>query len=81
MKSLGAGRFPDGFRVNRDLAFGLDFRSLYTTAIDKWWEGDAKKRSRRKISRVGRIASLRCMRRERHCKNYANVGLRGIKKL
>lgn len=27
---------------NGNLAFGLDFRSLYTTAIDKWWEGDAK---------------------------------------
>lgn len=43
MKSLGAGRFPDGFRVNSDLAFGLDYRSLYATAVDKWRKGDAKK--------------------------------------
>lgn len=28
---------------NGNLPFAVDFRSLYTTAIEKWWEGDAKK--------------------------------------
>ncbi|MFI4922093.1 MAG: DUF1501 domain-containing protein [Burkholderiales bacterium] len=27
---------------NGNLAFGLDFRSLYSTAIEKWWAVDAK---------------------------------------
>jgi uncharacterized protein (DUF1501 family) len=40
---FGAPPRLDALDGNGNLPFAVDFRSLYSTVIDKWWEGDATK--------------------------------------
>ena len=39
------GAAPELNRIdgNGNLAFAVDFRSMYATVIDKWWRGDSTK--------------------------------------